>query len=688
LLGPFALRTGAVPVRALPRKAQALLAYLAMQRGRAVPREQLADLLWGRSGGEQARRSLRQCLMSVRAALKMAGSGALIADGESVSLADGPPIGLDVVEFELLGRSQAVEDLERAGALYGGEFLAGLQIAAEPVADWIAMERRRLASAMSDVLFRLASSAMQAGDAERAVSAAERLTAFDPLREDAHRILMRALSVTGRRNDALKQYAECAEILRRDLGVAPEPATNEIADTIRKGQVRAVRASAPQPAGTRKLEVQSSPLPLPEKPSIAVLPFGNLSNDPDWGYFADGMADDIVLSLGRIPWLFVIASTSTASYRGHPVDARQVGADLGVRYVLRGSVRKNARRLRIVVQLTDASHGRHIWSDRFDGDLDDVFDIQDRVTAQVASFIAPAVQLAEIERASRKPTENLDAYDLYLRAVPRFRNSLSDNKEAIRLLSKAIQIDPGYSAAYGFAARCYQFQKLLHLVSPDDPQLEEGIRLGQLAADLGQNDSEALWMAGHAMSQLAGNSELGIALIDRSLEFNPNSANAWVSSCGVRSYLGDVKTAIDHFGRAFRLNPLDTMHHHARWNILGLAHLSGGELTDAEAATDKALNVASKYLPSLRLKVILCGLRGAREEAQEHVRRLLEINAQESVAWISAFWGPPTRSHPRLLEMMIEGARRAGLPEGSGSKPEELELSIPRPKCAQERRSE
>jgi TolB-like protein/Tfp pilus assembly protein PilF len=404
-------------------------------------------------------------------------------------------------------------------------------------------------------------------------------------------------------------------------------------------------------------------LALPDKPSIALLPFGNLGADADQDYFADGIADDLTIALGRIPWLFVIASSSTTQYRGRGPDVRQVGAVLGVRYVLRGSVRRSDRRLRIVVQLADASDGRHVWSDRFDGDLDDVFEIQDRVTAQVAGSIAPALQVAEIERARRKPPESLTAYELYLRAVPRFRNSLADNRESVRLLNQALKIDPAYGAAYGFAARCYQFQKLLGWVAPDDAGLAEGVRLGQLAADIGRDDSEALWMAGHALSQLAGESERGIALIDRSLVLNPNSANAWVSSCGVRSYVGDARTAIEHFARAERLNPLDSSHH-VRWNVLGLAYLSAGNLDEVDRAADKALNAAASYVPALRLKMVACGLLGRIEEGRACVARLLALHPDESVEWLRAFWGPPMQRDPKMLANIVEGARRSGLPEG------------------------
>lgn len=672
LLGPFGLRHPARAVRALPKKAQALLAYLAMQRGRPLPREQLADLLWGRSDAEHARRSLRQCLMSVRAALKAAGGETLVADAESVSLAIGKHIDVDVAAFDRQITSANPSELEAAATLYRDEFLSGLQISSEPLAEWLLTERRRLASAMSDLLYRLAGAHAQAGTTDKAIAAAERLTLLDPLREDAHRLLMQLLATAGRRSAALKQHALCTEVLRRDLGVAPEPATMELAEAIRKGVALAELSDAsptnvmvptsdeqPQKATSNATPV----LELPDKPSVALLPLSNLSGDPDQNYFADGITDDLATALGRIPWLFVIATASTAAYRGHAVDVRQVGSALGVRYLLRGSVRKNDRRLRIVVQLTDASHGRQIWSNGFDGEVGDVFAIQDRVTAQVCASLGPALQSAEIERVRYKPTESLSAYDLYLRAVPRFRVSLTENREAIRLLRKAIQLDPNYGAAYGLAARCYQFQKLLGWVPPSDSELAEGVRFGHLGADTGLNDSEALWMTGGALAQLSGEVDRGVALTDRSLVLNPNSANAWLTSCNLRVYIGESETAIEHFNRGRRLNPLDSMHH-VGWNMLGLAHLSAGDFEAAESAADKALNVAAKYTPGLRIKAIACGLLGRSAEGRDAVNHLLAINPNESLDWMEAFWGPPMRRNPRLLTNMVEGARRAGLPEG------------------------
>jgi tetratricopeptide (TPR) repeat protein len=374
------------------------------------------------------------------------------------------------------------------------------------------------------------------------------------------------------------------------------------------------------------------------------------------------MVEDITIALGRVPWLFVIASSSAFSYRNADVDLRRIGAELGVRYVLRGSVRRSGDHIRIVVQLIDASRGAHIWADRFDGRLDDVFELQDRVAMQVAATIAPTLHAVEIDRAQRKPPESLTAYDLYLQAVPRFRTSLAENRAAIRLLRKAVEIDPRYGAAYGFASRCYQFQKLLGWVPLSEPELEEGVRLGHLAADIGQNDSEALWMAGLALAQLSGEVERGAALLDRSLTLNPNSANAWLASCNLRTYLGEPETAVDHFYRARRLNPLDSMHH-VGWNMLAMALLGAGRLDDAEDAADKAVNAAPKYVPGLRIKIVLCGLRGKIQEGQEHIRRMLALHPSESVSWLRGFWGPVMRHSPRTLAQIVEGARRAGLPE-------------------------
>ena len=272
LFGDFELHYGTLPSQPLPKKARALFAYLAMHPDRSIPREQLATLLWGDSQDKQARRSLRGCLMAIRTALGSKMSTALAGEGATVRL-DPEQVEIDVRRFEVLSRSATVGALRAASELYRDEFLFGIQIASEPFAEWLALERRRLASLMSDVGYRLATTLAQADDINEAITAAKRLTTIDPLREDAHRLLIRLLAVAGQRGPALKQYAYCADLLRRELGVAPERDTTNLADAIRHGHM----------SGARFVDVKTSEAPvmitpalspeIPDKLSIAVIPF-------------------------------------------------------------------------------------------------------------------------------------------------------------------------------------------------------------------------------------------------------------------------------------------------------------------------------------------------------------------------------------------------------------------------------
>ena len=216
-------------------------------------------------------------------------------------------------------------------------------------------------------------------------------------------------------------------------------------------------AEEPQtPAAADAIEQPRPTLALPDRPSIAVLPFTNMSDDPQQDYFADGMAEEITTALSRLRWLFVIARNSSFTYKGRPVDVKQVGRELGVRYVLEGSVRKASNRVRFTGQLIDASTGAHIWADRFDSAIEDVFDLQDQVTASVVGAIGPKMEQAEIERAKRKPTESLDAYDYYLQGMAKLYQATKEaNGNALRLFYKAVQLDPNFASAYGMAAWCY-----------------------------------------------------------------------------------------------------------------------------------------------------------------------------------------------------------------------------------------
>lgn len=656
LLGPFELKVGRGPLPRLPKKAQALLGFLAIGRGRSFPRDQLSTLLWGDSPTEQARQSLRQCLASLRSALGAQHADLLIASTTDVRLSTGSRIAVDTETFVDLSASHEVEALERAAALHRDEFLAGIHVPADLFSHWLAAERERWSSLRLDLQGRLSLAQAEAGRLEEAAASARVVTELDPLGESGYRLLMRLLARSGQRAAALKQYERCREILQQELGVAPEAETVQLVDAIRSGvftpqSAASAGANAPTPA--------AAPDP-PAKPSIVVLPFANLSGERGRDYFVEGLVEDITVALGRESWLFVIAGPSAQAALADRDDLPAIAARLGVRYALKGSVRIDGDDVIFVAQLADAVAGVQLWSERFQERLDNVFALQERLTTKVAAMIAPALKSAEVDRAQHKPTKSLTAYDLYLRAVPGFRSSRAANEEALGLLRQAVGLDPDYATAYALAARCFQFQQMFGWRPPDDPG--EGIRLAHRAIELGRNDSEALWMAALALVHLSGEIEHVLAQVERSLSLNPNSANAWTASCFVHSYLGDHATAIEHFHRAQRLNPLD-LSQHVHWNAVAWAYLGSNRIEEAHEAGVRTLNVMPTYPPGLRMKLSTCGLLGRLDEARDCVQRLIAVQPGSSVSWLSRFLAAPLQRNPRALEVYLEGARRAGLPE-------------------------
>src|SRR5262249_47145544 len=309
--------------------------------------------------------------------------------------------------------------------------------------------------------------------------------------------------------------------------------------------VYAIKSHSPSATMLASQPDAPAPLPLPDKASIAVLPFENMSGDPEQDYFADGMVDDIITALSHFKALFVIARNSSFTYKGRAVDVKQVGRELGVRYVLEGSVRKAANRVRITGQLVDAATGAHLWAERFDGGIGDIFDLQDQVTESVVGAIAPVVEKAEIERAKRKPTESLDAYAFYLRGLAAFYRfgTRQANEEALRLFNSAIELDPDFAAAYGRAAFCYSIAKTHGWNSDTTKDIAEVKRHAQRAVELGKDDAITLTASGYALVYVVRDLEVGAALIDRALVLNSNLAEAWNYSGWVKNWLGEPETA-------------------------------------------------------------------------------------------------------------------------------------------------
>jgi len=496
ILGPFALCRGGTLVR-LPKKAQALLAYLAINRPKAVTKEILATLLWGHTGTAQARASLRQCLVALRTALG-AQADLLVADTETLLLADASTIVVDAADFLSASRSEHLPDLQDAIALYRDVFLAGTNIPIEPFERWLSVERQRFEAERLGLLQRLATGYAAAGETDRAVAACRELLTLDPLREEAHRLLMTVLANAGNRGGALLQYEQCVEVVKDELGIAPDPETVKLAEAIRLGVLRETKHPLPSGIQARRPETNTpgpgsttpGP-PLPDRPSVAVVPFANLNGDPSQDYFVRGLVEDIIVALGREKWLFVIASPSAFALEDSGPAPRSVGAKLGVQYVLKGSVRIDGGQLLFVVQLLDAVHGTH-----------------------------------------------------------------------------------------------------------------------------------------------------------------------------VHSYLGNTETAIEHFRRAQRLNPLD-LSQHLHWNTVAWAYLGAGRYEEAADAAERTLRVQPDYLPGLRLKAVTCALLGRTDEAQASTFRLLEKLPTTTISWMRAFLQVLLQRNMRALETYLEGARLAGVPQGT-----------------------
>ena len=369
---------------------------------------------------------------------------------------------------------------------------------------------------------------------------------------------------------------------------------------------------------------EPKPLALPDKPSMAVLPFQNMSGDPEQEYFADGMVEEIITALSRIRWLFVIARNSSFTYKGKSVDIKQVGRELGVRYVLEGSVRKAGNRIRIAAQLIDAVNGAHLWADHFDGSLENVFELQDNVASSVAGVIEPTLRAAEIDRSIQRPTNDLTAYDLYLRASA---DSSSWQRERVlrakALLEQALERDPHFGPALGLAAMCRSNLYVSAWADDLEAIRQEGIELARRALRVAGDDPNVLASAAYALAMFGEDIAAAIALIDRALQLNPSSASGWYHSGILKLWAGQPDIAIKHFETFIRLSPRQSM---ARvFFAIGLAHFFARRLEEAKAMLLRSLQEIPTWAPTHRFLASCYAHMGRLDEAHDVVKRLREL---------------------------------------------------------------
>jgi adenylate cyclase len=414
-----------------------------------------------------------------------------------------------------------------------------------------------------------------------------------------------------------------------------------------------VRAGAHGPLSDR---LSAAP-PLPDKPSIAVLPFENMSGDPEQEYFADGMVEEIVTALSRFKWLFVIARNSSFTFKGKAVDVKEVGRRLGVRYVLEGSVRRAAGKVRITGQLIDAITGAHIWADRFERDLTDVFALQDEVTVAVVSAIQPKLLQTEIALATRRRPENLTAYEFYLRAMPQYYLSTREgNAEAMKLAHRALELDPRFGLVAALAGLCHMNNVTLGYAIHPQLDRQEAVRLFRLALSVDDSDPDTLAMAAMISAFMVGDCESEIEMADRAVALNPNSFRAWGWRGWVYRVAGLPEEAIRSFERAIRMSPVDPDLYRS-FAGMGYALIELGRFDEAILAGKKAQRQNPSWSATYRCLAAAFAHLGRDAEAREAAAHVLEVDPAFTIsAWIA-------RGGQSSAKLLIEGLRKAGLPE-------------------------
>jgi TolB-like protein/class 3 adenylate cyclase len=431
---------------------------------------------------------------------------------------------------------------------------------------------------------------------------------------------------------------------------------------------RPVRVYATKPSGHMQIDepdlLPSYPetqnlLPLHDKPSIAVLPFQNMSGDPEQEYFSDGMVEDIITALSRFKSLFVIARNSSFTYKGKPVDIKRVGRELGVRYVLEGSVRKSGGKVRITGQLIDSTTGAHLWADRFDGPMDDIFALQDRVTSSVVATIAPRLEKAEMDRSERKPIESLDALDLYYRALHSYRSVISreGNEKALRFARQSISLNANFSAAYGVALACFS-DRFDQRWMEDERIAAEGKEYALRAIELGVDDAFALSRAALFFGAILRDAGTADAIADQAIAVNPNLSDAWRIRGHISVYLGQHEHALEKFQYAMRLNPLDPRNYAAEAG-LAIANFFLHRFEIALSWAIKSMARQKNYTVPIRFASASYAMLGRIVDAQTMYARLRHAGAEFTISQIRK--RSPFKQED--VDLFIEGLRLAGMPE-------------------------
>lgn len=658
LLGGLELADRTRAPIALVRKYRLLLACLALSGAEGASRERLADLFWGDYGEDQARTNLRQALTAIRRALS-GDAGKLMTEGAQVRL-DCDAVFVDVAEFERSAARGTLDGWHEALKIYRGDLLDGVTIKEAVFEDWLRPRRERLRNMFlasgSELLRRL-------GDAEKAdrvIETAERILRIDPVCEEAHRFLIANLARQGRRNAALQQFDKCREAVESILSMPPEHETIELVEDIRRqAGVRMlprpdVIRSGPEARLPEQAELGID-LTVPEKPSIAVLPFKNQSDDRDHDFFPEALTDGLVAALTKISKLFIVASASTRGYANGPQDIRQIGREQGVRFVLKGSVQRTESQIRAVVQLVDCQTGQSTWADHFERRMEDLFEVQDKIIQEIA--VALQVELTEGEQARlwASGTKSIAAWDLVMRATDLLnRHVKEDTARAAALLERAVMIDPGYATASCKLAWCHWTEARHHWRLLPSESLAKAVELALRATNLDPKAAEPHTLL--AMSALQARSfDAVVPHAREALERAGGDAFVFAICAMAISHCGMPVEAAQHVRHAMRLSPIFPDWYRM---TLGRALFLSHDLPAAIAALKPMGMIDGSY----RFPAVLISAyweMGRRREARSIAGEALKTEPDFNIDhWIQ----PQRYMNPDDLERVVSVLRALGLP--------------------------
>jgi len=610
LLGRFQIRSAGRAIDVPGRKEQALLAFMAMPPGEARSRDRLCALLWGDRSDKQAHDGLKQALYRLRSSFEPVRPLPLLADRASLVL-DPAAVAVDVGEFERLIGEGSAAAIARATALYRGDLLDDLDVREEGFEAWLLIERQRLRNLALDALATLLDRYLTAGNRHEANAVARRLLVLDPLRESAHRALMRNYADRGHAALALKQYQLCRDALQAELGVRPEVETERLYQSIKARRAGAEPMPMARPLARGSPVGEAPAPPVASGPSIAVLPFVNMSGDPRQEYFAEGITEDVVTDLSRWRTLAVSSRNSTLRFKERPVDLQRAGRELGVRFLVEGSVRRVGEHIRITAQLIDAETGLHIWAERFDRPVGDLFQVQNEVVKTLVGTLVGRLQTSELERARRKSPSSLAAYDLTLRGNALSWDDPVSAGEAKRAFERAIEIDPEYARPHSLLATMLG-REWRNDLSGSNVLLDRAFKLARRAVELADSESTCHTALGYIYFERR-HFDLALSHYQRGVEINP--VNPWnqVDLGYLLSYIGRAEEALELLWNARRADPY--LGPRWYWRSLGVAQFVLRRYADALADFDRGADNCPRY--ALAMMAGCCGKLGLLDRARE-----------------------------------------------------------------------